>query len=95
MHTGEDGNIPRACAEKFEEISEALGRICAMARDVRKLREAVIGNGRAETSLVFRLRKLEEASEATCGRRRRGRERVWRIVVATGLIVFGWWLKSD
>ena len=86
--------IPRACAEKFEEITESLSVIRPMAHDLQKLREAVIGNGKAEASLVFRVRRLEDVSAATRGRWRTWSERLWKLVLAVVLVVFGWWLKS-
>jgi len=86
--------IPRHCAEKFEEISVRLGKLDLIARDVRLLRMAVVGNGVPERSLAHRLRRLEERRECTRTIRARWAERLWKLCVATALVVFGWWIKS-
>lgn len=87
-------SLPRPCAEKFEEISRSLGSLDRMAEDLAVLRRTVAGNGTTERSLTYRLVRLEEAADFTRGNKTRWAERVWRLCVALGLVVFGWWLRS-
>jgi len=88
-------SVPRACADQFAHIAGALGRLEEVADDVRALREAVLGNGKAEGSLAFRVGRLEE------GRRRRGAvsgrwlERAWKLCVSAGLVLLGWWVRRQ
>ena len=90
-----DNNImPRGCAEKFEEFSRLLAKLDSVAEDVAVLRKAVVGNGDAAHSLAHRLRRLEECKEIDHGVKVRWRNRLWRLLVAVGLVLFGWWLKS-
>ena len=90
-----DSNImPRGCAEKFEEFSRSLAKLDSVAEDVSILRKAVVGNGDVAHSLVCRVRRLEECKEIDHDVKVRWRGRLWRLLVAVGLVVFGWWLKS-
>ena len=86
--------LPRPCAEKFEEISCSLASLDRIADDVGVLRRTVVGNGRAEGSLAFRVGRLEQDARATQSAAARWTDRAWRLCVAAGLIMFGWWLKS-
>ena len=95
MAENSGNSIPRFCAEKFDEISRALGQIEGMAEDIRVLRKAVIGNGQVDGSLWFRVSRLEEAQSDKRSLRRRWGERVWRLAVGAALVLCGWWLKSD
>jgi len=87
-------SVPRPCAEKFEEISRSLGSLDRMAEDLAVLRRAVVGNGSTERSLTYRLGRLEDAADFTRSAKARWAERIWRLCIALGLVVFGWWLKS-
>ena len=87
-------SLPRPCAEKFEDISRSLGSLDRMADDLAVLRRTVVGNGEAERSLTYRLGRLEEAADFTRSDTLRWADRVWRLCVALGLVVLGWWLKS-
>ena len=87
-------SLPRPCAEKFEEISRSLASLDRMAEDIGVLRRTVVGNGRAEGSLAYRVGRLEEDATDTRSDTTRWADRAWRLCVAAGLIVFGWWLKS-
>ena len=89
------GSIPRQCAEKFEEISHSLGQIKLVAEDVRALRRAIIGNGRPDGSLAFRLRRLEQLRTDSRSALRRWIDRLWKLAVAAALVVLGWWLKAN
>ena len=89
-----EDSLPHHCAGKFEEISHALGKIGGIADDVATLRRAVVGNGRTEESLAFRVSKLEGAASSRKGSRRKWGERVWKVAVAVGLVLFGYWIKS-
>ena len=94
MQNCADESIPQHCADRFEKISRSLGKIDRMSEDVTTLRRAVVGNGNAESSLTFRLRKLEDDNRNTDSRKRRWGERAWKLVVGGGLVVFGYWIKS-
>lgn len=87
-------SLPRPCAEKFEEISRSLGKLDRMAEDIAVLRRTVVGNGSAEDSLTYRVGLLEADTRHARSAKTRWAERVWRLCVAGGLIVFGWWLRS-
>ena len=86
-------SLPRPCAENFAEISRVLGKIDRMAEDVEVLRSAVVGNGNAKNSLLFRVRRLEECNDIVRGNRRKWSGRLWRMAVAVGLVLLGWWIK--
>ena len=86
--------LPRPCAEKFEEMSRALGKIDQMARDVEILRRAVVGNGNARDSLAFRVRRIEECNDLAGSNRRKWGDRLWRMAIAIGLVLLGWWIKE-
>lgn len=88
-------SMPRFCARKFEEISRAVGQIDGMAEDIRLLRRAVVGNGRVDGSLGFRVAMLEEAQSGNRSRHKRWGERIWKLVFGIALVLCGWWLKSD
>lgn len=88
-------SIPHHCADKFEEISTALGKLGSVPDDVKELRKAVIGNGKPERALVFRVKRLEDSSENIRSTKRRWGERIWKVVAAAALVFFGAWLKSD
>lgn len=87
-------SLPRPCAEKFEEISRSLGKLDRMAEDIAVLRRTVVGNGRAESSLAYRVGRLEADTRRERSAKSRWAERIWRLCVAGGLVMFGWWLKS-
>ena len=87
-------SLPRQCAEKFEEISRSLSALDRMADDIGVLRRTVVGNGRAEGSLAYRVGRLEDSATHARSDKTRWAERAWRLCVAAGLVVFGWWLKS-
>jgi len=70
-----------------------LGKIDRMAEDIKVLRSAVVGNGNAKDSLAFRVRRLEECNDVVRSSRRKWGDRFWRVVVAVGLILLGWWIK--
>ena len=78
-----ENSLPRPCAERFEEISRVLGKIGRMAKDVEVLRSAVVGNGNAQDSLAFRVRRLEECNYVMRSSRRKWGDRLWRTAVAS------------
>jgi len=90
-----DDSMPRTCAEKFERIGRSLALVDRIAEDVAALRRAVVGNGRAEQSLSFRVGQLERGRRGLRRARARWAERLWKLLVATGLVVLGWWLGSS
>ena len=65
-----------------------------MAKDVEALRLAVVGNGNAKDSLAFRVRRIEECNDVLRSNRRKWGDRVWRVFVAVGLVMLGWWIKN-
>jgi len=87
-------SLPHPCAERFEHISRSLGSLDRMADDLAALRRTVVGNGSTERSLAHRLVRLEEAADFTRSAKTRWAQRVWRLGVALGLVVLGWWLRA-
>ena len=86
--------IRRHCAEKFEELSRALGRVDTMADDLAALRRAVVGNGEPERSLLVRVQLLEESRRTIRGTRAKWGERLWKSLIAVALVLMGWWLRG-
>ena len=87
-------SLPRPCAEKFEEISRSLAALDRMAEDIGVLRRTVVGNGSAADSLAYRVGRLEDEADSARSSTARWADRMWRLCVAAGLVVLGWWLGS-
>ena len=87
-------SMPRGCADKFAEIAIACEKLAGVAEDVKVIRNAVVGNGRTSSSLLFRVQTLEDMHSAENSARRKWGARFWQAVVAAALVVFGVWIKS-
>ena len=88
-----EDSLPRACGEQFARIAGALARLERAAEDIRAVRRAVLGNGRAEESLAFRVGRLEEGRQRRVWQAGRWLERAWKLCVSAALVLLGWWIR--
>ena len=71
--------MPRGCAEQFNEIHARLAIVDSVANDVKLMRTALIGNGKPEGSIAFRLRVVESAHALADSALAKAGSRRWQI----------------
>lgn len=73
--------IPRECTMAFQSINEKLAVLPTIAKDVTTLKVYIEGNGAIETSVLWRLSRLE------AGKKLWKRAIAWAGTVSAGVVM--------